>query len=167
MVYVDRRSGNGLRLAARSPAICVGPIQGDADIAASRPDERDRRYAKEQTHGEECEDDSLHNPTPYYTDSNSGNEAFPGCTSRTKPGETVGSRQSNRSVGQASSARSDHCIGKLRAAHSLNTRVGSRASAGYTPALGVALSAMSAVPIAAPTAPRYEAGGVGRLRVAS
>src|SRR5207244_13019706 len=79
-------------------------------------------------------------------------------------GLIAGLSRSNRSAGPASSARSAHCIGKWRAAHSLNTRVGSRAWAGYTPAPGVARSAMSAVPIAAPTAPRYEAAVVERLR---
>src|SRR5438093_9406923 len=71
-------------------------------------------------------------------------------------------RESRTEDGQLERTRSDHAIGRPRAAHSRNTRVGSRASAGYTPGPGVALSPISAVPIAAPTAPRYEAAVVER-----
>src|SRR5256885_10695908 len=60
-------------------------------------------------------------------------------------------RESRTEDGQLERTRSDHAIGRPRAAHSRNTRVGSRASAGYTPGPGVALSPISAVPIAAPT----------------
>src|SRR2546428_12995211 len=75
-------------------------------------------------------------------------------------------REPRTGDGQFEGTRSDQAIGRPRAAHSRNTRAGSRAAAGYPPGPGAAWPRSSAVPAAAPTAPRYEAAGVARRRCA-